>query len=205
VSTSAKVRPVVVPSTSRGQRTRQKLLDAAEAIFGERGYERASITEITQRAGVAQGTFYVYFPDKQTIFEELVRGLSQRLRRATTEATQGLTNRNDIERAGFRAFFDFIGRHRGLYRIVRQAEFVDEALFRWYYERFAEGYAAGLKAAMDAGQIREMDPEVMAYCIMGMGDFLGMRWVLWQDESLPDAVFEQAFEFMSHGFTPDPT
>ena len=205
MSTSAKVRPVVVPSTSRGQRTRQKLLDAAEAIFGERGYERASITEITQRAGVAQGTFYVYFPDKQTIFEELVRGLSQRLRRATTEATQGLTNRNDIERAGFRAFFDFIGRHRGLYRIVRQAEFVDEALFRWYYERFAEGYAAGLKAAMDAGQIREMDPEVMAYCIMGMGDFLGMRWVLWQDESLPDAVFEQAFEFMSHGFTPDPT
>jgi AcrR family transcriptional regulator len=196
---------VVVPSTSRGQRTRQKLLDAAEAIFGERGYERASITEITQRAGVAQGTFYVYFPDKQTIFEELVRGLSQRLRRATTEATQGLTNRNDIERAGFRAFFDFIGRHRGLYRIVRQAEFVDEALFRWYYERFAEGYAAGLKAAMDAGQIREMDPEVMAYCIMGMGDFLGMRWVLWQDESLPDAVFEQAFEFMSHGFTPNPT
>ena len=205
MSTSAKVRPVVVPSTSRGQRTRQKLLDAAEAIFGERGYERASITEITQRAGVAQGSFYVYFPDKQTIFEELVRGLSQRLRRATTEATQGLTNRNDIERAGFRAFFDFIGRHRGLYRIVRQAEFVDEALFRWYYERFAEGYAAGLKAAMDAGQIREMDPEVMAYCIMGMGDFLGMRWVLWQDESLPDAVFEQAFEFMSHGFTPDPT
>ncbi len=205
MSTSAKTRPVVAPPTSRGQRTRQKLLEAAEAIFGARGYERASITEITQRAGVAQGTFYVYFPDKQAIFEELVRGLSQRLRRATTEATQGLTNRIDIERAGFRAFFDFIRRHRGMYRIVRQAEFVDEDLFRWYYERFAEGYAAGLKVAMDAGQIREMDPEVMAYCIMGMGDFLGMRWVLWEDDELPDEVFEQAFEFMSHGFMPGPT
>ncbi len=154
---------------------------------------------------MAQGTFYVYFADKQAIFEELVRGLSQQLRRATTEATQGLSNRIDIERAGFRVFFDFIRRHRNLYRIVRQAEFVDEALFRWYYERIAQGYVAGLQAAMDAGQIRTMDPEVMAYCIMGIGDFLGMRWVLWEDGELPEEVFEQAFAFITHGLAPDAT
>jgi len=47
-----------------------------------------------------------------------------------------------------------------------------------------------------------MDAEVMAYCIMGVGDFLGMRWVLWEDDALPDEVFEQAFEFMSYGFAP---
>lgn len=196
-------RPVTVPTTIRGQQTRQKLLDAAELIFGEKGFDGASITAITQRAGVAQGTFYVYFPDKHAIFRELVRALSQRLRRATSEAIHGLTDRVEIERAGFRTFFTFIRDHQGMYRIVRQAEFVDASLFRWYYDSFATGYVAGLQAAMDAGQIRRMDAEVMAYCIMGIGDFIGMRWVLWEDDGLPDEVFEQAFSFMKYGFAPD--
>ncbi len=204
MSTShGKNRPVTAPTTTRGQRTRQKLLDAAEAIFGEKGFERASIAGITQQAGVAQGTFYVYFPDKRAIFDELVHALSQQLRRATSEAVEGLTDRVEIERVGFRTFFNFIREHRGMYRIVRQAEFVDESLFRWYYASFAEGYVTGLQAAMDAGQIRRMDAEVMAYCIMGIGDFIGMRWVLWEDDALPDEVFEQAFGLMQYGFAPD--
>jgi AcrR family transcriptional regulator len=172
------------------------LLDAAEAVFGESGYERASITELTRRAGVAQGTFYVYFPDKQSIFVELVRALSHQVRQEMAQAVADLTDRLAIEREGFRVFFAFIHHHRSLYKIVRQSEFVDEELYRWYYRRLAEGYVQGLSRAMDAGQIRPMDPEVLAYCLMGMGDFLGMRWVLWQEDGLPDAVFEQFMDFL---------
>ena len=179
------------PVTARGQQTRQNLLDAAEAVFGEVGFERASITALTRRAGVAQGTFYVYFPDKQSIFVELVRVLSHQVRQEMAEAVVGLTDRLQIERMGFRVFFNFIHHHRSMYKIVRQAEFVDEELYRWYYRRLADGYIHGLSQAMDAGQIRRMDPEVLAYCLMGMGDFLGMRWVLWDQDGLPDEVFEQ--------------
>ena len=49
------------PPTARGQKTRAKLLEAAEHVFGKVGYEAASIAGITQRAKVALGTFYVYF------------------------------------------------------------------------------------------------------------------------------------------------
>jgi AcrR family transcriptional regulator len=198
MSTST-TRPVTQPSTPRGQRTRQKLLEAAEAVFGEKGYERASIVEITQRAGVAQGTFYVYFSDKKAVFVELVRELSHRLRREIAEAVAGLTDRMEMERVGFGTFFNFVHKHRNLYKIVRQAEFVDEELFRWYYRRLAEGYIRGLTQAMEAGQIRRLDPECLAYCLMGIGDFLGMRWVLWNDESPPDQVFESMMAFISHG------
>ncbi len=179
------------PVTARGQQTRQNLLDAAEAVFGEVGYDRASITALTRRAGVAQGTFYVYFPDKKSIFVELVRVLSRQVRQEMAEAVAGLTDRLQIERTGFRVFFSFIHHHRGMYKIVRQAEYVDEELYRWYYRRMADGYIQGLSRAMDAGQIRRMNPEVLAYCLMGMGDFLGMRWVLWGEDDLPDGVFEQ--------------
>lgn len=191
--------PLTKPITPRSQQTRQKLLEAAEAVFGEKGYERASIVEITRRAGVAQGTFYVYFSDKKAAFVELVRELSHRLRREIAERVAGLSDRLEIERLGFRTFFTFAHKHRNLYKIVRQAEFVDEEVFRWYYRRLAEGYARGLAQAMEKEQIRRLDPECLAYCLMGIGDFLGMRWVLWDGESPPDQVFEDMMAFIRHG------
>ncbi|MCA9710009.1 MAG: TetR/AcrR family transcriptional regulator, partial [Myxococcales bacterium] len=78
------------PATTRGQRTRQRLLDAAENVFGGVGYGRASIVEITRTAGVAQGTFYVYFPSKKAIFVELVWELNRKLRRSLRLASDGL-------------------------------------------------------------------------------------------------------------------
>jgi AcrR family transcriptional regulator len=184
-----------LPTTARGQLTRQKLLDAAEQVFGEKGFERASIVDITQRAGVAQGTFYVYFVDKKAVFVELVRELSHRLRQEIAEAVAGIAHRVDVEREGFRAFFAFICRHRNLYKIVRQAEFVDEEVFRWYYQRMADGYIRGLSRAMDQGQIRRIDPD----CLMGISDYLGMRWVLGQGEIPPDHVFESMMTFIRRG------
>lgn len=192
-------KPVTQPVTRRGQATREKLLAAAEDMIGEKGYDRTSIAEITQRAGVAQGTFYIYFADKKAILVELVQELGHSLRQEIAEATAGLADRLAIERAGLRAFFDFTHRHRNLYKVVRQAEFVDEEVYRWYYRRMAEGYVRGLAQAMDAGEIRRLDPECVAYCLMGLGDFLGMRWVLWNEQGMPDDVFESMMAFVRHG------
>jgi AcrR family transcriptional regulator len=189
----------IVPLTPRGQRTRERLLKAAETVFGDKGYERASIADITREADVALGTFYVYFPDKQSIFVEVVDELGARLRRLIAEAVAGCESRLEVEREGLRTFFRFASRHRNLYRIVRQAEFVDEACYRRYYDRFAKGYVSGLRHAMDAGEVRRMDPEALAYCLMGMGDFLGMRWVLWRGDGGLEHVLDTAMEFIRHG------
>ncbi len=191
------------PPTARGQRTRAGLLEAAEAVFGEVGYEAASIAAITQRAEVALGTFYVYFPDKRSLFVEVVDELSRRLRRTIAQAVEGKTHRLEIEREGFRAFFEFASEHRTLYRIVRQAEFVDEGCYRRYYRRLATGYARGLAQAMDRNEVRKMAPESLAYCLMGIADMLGMRWVLWRDEKELDRVLETAMAFIEHGLTLD--
>jgi AcrR family transcriptional regulator len=190
--------------TPRGQRTRQKLLRAAEVIFGEKGYERASIADITRKSGVALGTFYVYFPDKQSIFVEVVDELGERLRRLIAESVSGLTHRIDVEREGLRAFFEFAREHPNLYRVVRQAEFVDEACYRRYYDRFAKGYVRGLTQAMEAGQVRRMDPESLAYCLMGIGDFHGMRWVIWEGDLSIEGVLDTAMALIRHGMDPRP-
>ncbi len=53
---------------------RQAILDAALTVFAERGYEAARLEDMAARAGVAKGTLYLYFKDKEALFEALVRG-----------------------------------------------------------------------------------------------------------------------------------
>jgi AcrR family transcriptional regulator len=195
VSTSKKKKQLTV----RGKRTRQELLDAAEAVFGEKGFEHASISEITRRAGVALGTFYVYFPHKEAVFIELVDELGERLRQALADGIAGKQHRLEKERGGFKAFFEFAGKHRNLYRIVRQAEFVDEAVYHRYYRGLAAAYAKGLADAMAAGEIGRYEPEVLAYALMGIADFLGMRFVVWDNPEALERITDEVMHFVSHG------
>ena len=198
----------VAPVTQRGQKARLRLLHAAEKVFGEKGYEGASVAEICQQAESALGSFYVYFPDKKAAFVELVDGLGSRLRGELAAAVQGIEHRLDVERAGLRAFLTFASKHRRLYRIVGQAEFVDEPCFRRYHERLADGYAAGLKGAMRRGEIRTLDSAVLAYSLMGMADFVGMRWVLWEEKPPIDHVVDVMMDLLRSGVAmtePKPT
>lgn len=191
----------------RGERTRRRLLEAAEEVFAALGYHEASIVKITEAAGVAQGTFYVYFEGKREIFDELVDDLNRRVRQAMSEAAAQGATRAEAERLGFRAFFRFTAEHPALYRVIRQAEFVSPGAMHRHYDRIAEGYVEGLQRAMRDGEIVEQDPEVAAWALMGIGELLGMRWILWGDPDDPaaapgeidDATFEQMFAFIQRG------
>lgn len=56
---------------------RDALLAAGTAAFREEGYERASIERVTREAGVARGTFYLYFADKLALFEAILDRFSE--------------------------------------------------------------------------------------------------------------------------------
>jgi AcrR family transcriptional regulator len=178
--------------TKRGAATRRRLLEAAEHAFAEHGYHDASVVKITEAAGVAQGTFYLYFESKAQIFDELVVDLNRRIRHAMRIGSDRGETRADAERHGFAAFFQFTSEHPALYRVIRQSEFVSPETLRLHYERLSEGYVAGLRQAMERGEIEEGDPEVLAWALMGIGELVGMRWVLWSDRGeMPPDVFEE--------------
>jgi AcrR family transcriptional regulator len=188
------------PSTERGRATRRAIVEAAEHVFLELSYDRASISEITRRAGVAQGTFYLYFPDKRAAFAELVRKLNHDMRRHIAETIAGLEDRLDMEREGLRAFFDYVSQHHSLYRVVREAEFVDVDLYNWHYRVLAEGYSAGLRRGAAAGQVRsDIEPETLAWILMGIAEFLGGRWIIGQGKPPPDYVFDDIMRFIESG------
>jgi len=178
------------PLTKRGLDTRRKLLDAAEEIFGELGYPDASIVKITEAAGVAQGTFYLYFASKREIFDELVVDLNRRIRHAMKEASERGETRLQAERLGFEAYFEFTREHPTLYRIIRQAEFVSPQMLRYHYDRLSEGYVQAIREAVERGEVGEVDPDVTAWALMGMGELLGMRFILWGD-GVPEQVLDE--------------
>ncbi|PZU49569.1 MAG: TetR family transcriptional regulator [Microbacterium sp.] len=198
------------PLTKRGEATRRKLLEAAEEVFAALGYHEASIVKITERAGIGLGTFYLYFDGKQQIFEELVIDLNRRVRHSMAEAMAGTSNRIDAERAGFEGFFRFTAAHPALYRVVREAEFVSPDMLRLHYTRIVEGYEAGLHAAQSDGDVDgALDPEVTAWALMGAGELIGMRFLLWErDDSgappaqMPGEVIDHMMRFIHNALAP---
>jgi len=201
VSSSA---PNKKPKTARGEKTRAKLLDAAEIEFGERGFHEAAITGITQRAGVALGTFYVYFDSKEEIFRALVAHMGHLTRTWIAERVGPDLDRIAAERLGLEAFIEFVRQHRNLYRIVMEAQFVAEDAYREYYSVFADAYRKNLVRAASLGQIRAGGEEERAWALIGLNVFLGMRFAVWDDRRSVRDVARAVGDFIEFGLSPEP-
>lgn len=64
------------------QEKQQRLFDAAQEIFQELGFKKTNIVKITQRAGVAVGTFYRFYNSKEEIFLEVYQTENERIKQA---------------------------------------------------------------------------------------------------------------------------
>lgn len=191
------------PLTARGELTRQKLLSAAEHEFGEKGFHTASVSSITRRAGVAQGTFYIYYESKEQILGELVRFMSRKLRHALSDATRGIQDRFEVERVGLITFLRLAIEDKNLYRVVLESQFIDESIYRDYYEHLAQAYTVRLERAQQAGQIRRSSAYGQAWALMGISSFLGLRYSVWEGTLPPDEIIDTALEFIRGGLLPD--
>jgi AcrR family transcriptional regulator len=183
----------------------ERLLIAAEQLFGEHSYRRTTVADICAAAGMATGSFYAHFGSKADIFAAVIRRINADLRHAMAKALQTAPdNQRARERAGFRAYFDLMSQRPWIYRIVREAEFLAPGEFREYYERLARGYSRGVRVAQLAGEVdARYDPEVIAYIYTGIGHFVGMRWAEWTAGGrVPDDVFDDLMNVLARGLPP---
>jgi len=190
------------PKTARGARTRAQLLKSAQETFGTLGYHRTGITEITRAAGVAQGTLYTYFSGKEDILRELVRDMGHQVRAHLAAETRDARDRLDAEEKGLRAFLLYLAENPSLYRVLQEAQFVDETIYREYYEAFGKGYVRMLANATRKGEVRPGDDEVRVWALMGMSNFLGLRFSLWNRDRPLDEIVAATTDFLRHGLSP---
>ncbi len=191
-----------VPKTERGRRTLRALLNAAALEFGEKGFHDAAISQITARAGVAAGSFYVYFDSKEAIFTALVKDMSTQVRDYVAPRIADAPDQLAAEKAGQAAYLAFVREHREIYRIIDESEFVDPASYREHYTNSASRIAARLQAAMERGEIAQGNAEVQAWALMGINVFLGLRFGVWSDDD-PAEVLAEAGRFITQGLAPN--
>ena len=193
----------------RGPR-RQQLLDAAASVFAAKGYRQASISHIITAAGVARGTFYLYFRSKDAIFAAILDEVRGRLAAALNEPL-GPTLVHDGHatlRADILRWLRFFETHRAAASILlREATSIDprfepkvESLRREALDHFARRFRDLQVRGLVRGGI---SPELTGHLQLGMFDQLVIALVLrpgWKVKL--DVLADQLADFAWNGVRP---
>ncbi len=81
------------PKTSRGEKTLQRICEAAEHIFYKKGFYESSIHDIADMAGISVGTFYIYFESKLMLYKYLLISYGHNIRKHLSKAIEGAKDR----------------------------------------------------------------------------------------------------------------
>ena len=199
---------------SRGdkqEQTRRALMEAALSVVGEEGYALATVSKITARAKIANGTFYNYFKNQQDIFDQLLPFLGERLMAHVRAKLDPLLTGPARERARFVAYFDFCRRNPGFLRILNEAEVFAPAAYHRHVAAMYEGYLKSLERSADRQEIQsysrdELGPIV--FMLMGIRSYMTMlfQYKYIDRSSFSVDVLADIYEkFVSNGlFVPAP-
>ena len=190
---------IIKPKTKRGAATLEKLIDAAAEIFYEKGFHGGSISDITRRAGVGSGTFYIYFDSKLSIYRYLLVEYGRRVRAHASKAIEGCTTRREAERLGIRSFFEYALEDKAIFNIIWESLYIDKNLFYDFYATFSKSYVRVLQEAQAAGEVRDMDPAVLSYVLMGISNFVALNGIVLKHEHDIDYLVDEVMKVLEHG------
>lgn len=160
------------------ERNRAEILAAARAVFAELGYGAATIRDIVRRTSLAAGTFYNYFPDKESVFRALVEDVSRRVRQRVRAARADAATPEEFVQRGFRAFFEFVAEDRITFRLLRRNDAAMRALLgEPALMAAAEELVEDLGEAVARGVIGGFDLEYMASAMYGVAFEVAVRMV----------------------------
>jgi TetR/AcrR family transcriptional regulator, fatty acid metabolism regulator protein len=173
--------------------TRQRILDAAEEIFAEKGYHGTAVDDIVEGAQTSKGGVYFHFPNKQAIFLALVDALSPRLATAVERAIAGEQNAIAKIDAALHVVLTMFARHRRLSKIllveaVGLGHGFDEKLMevRGQFIKLIQRY---LDEAVAEGAIDSIDTDIVACAWFGAINEVVVRWLVSNiPENLDDAL-----------------
>lgn len=184
----------------KAEATRNALFEAAIEVVGEYGYAGTSIARITERAGVAQGTFYNYFESRQDLLDQLLPAISQRLHVHIRERVLAADSAIGRERARISAFFEFLERAPHLFKILSEGPVQAPEGFRRHLQQQTESYRRAMKYELDRGNLSITDPneiEVVTHMLLSTREYLSARFCFVDGRYTrpPDFVVETYMKF----------
>jgi len=163
----------------KAEATYAGLMQAAALVVGRDGYAAASIAKITAEAGIAQGTFYNYFEDRQALFDALLPHVGRQMTDAIAAETTGTGAEREVAR--LEAFCDYLTANPGFYRILYEAEVFAPKAHAEHIDRLVSGYRRALDRAVERGEIQGYDPaelDAVVFILLGARAYLAMRQLI---------------------------
>jgi len=186
---------------------RQQILGVARDLFSKRGYHQTTIDDIVAQAGVARGTFYLYFEDKRAVFSDLVDRFAGQLSMAivrivTDDAARSVTEQ---VRENIRAIIATALADRAMTKILfSDAIGVDPAFDRklqTFYDTVVQLLTESLKDGQALGIVADGEPRVLAYLTIGaLKELLYQAVTLGFAEESADVLTAQMFTFLAGGY-----
>ena len=167
------------PKTRRGDKTRANVLDAARDVFAKDGYDGARVSDITDAAGLALGTFYGYFDDKADVFAAVLESVYRDLYDAARSPYLQSDGPSEILRASLRDYLIVYFENRDIMRALMQAVAVDERFASVHFEvrsLFVARIRRNLERAQQAGLSDPMNPLLEASALGGMVENFCWTW-----------------------------
>jgi AcrR family transcriptional regulator len=186
------------PRSSKGERTRVRLLEAAKEIFEENGFLSARISDIAERAGLSHGSFYHYFESKEQIFREVAELVDEQLGAPLAEVV--LAPSSDLSpherlREAVRRHFEAYRAEARIMGIIEQVSRYDEhinAQMLARHNRYSEQIAESIRQLQRRNLAdKTIDPAIVA---AGIGALTGRFAELWLVQGAIDCTMDDAVE-----------
>lgn len=184
------------------ERRTEEILRAAFGVFSIKGYHNATVDDIAQEAGISKGTCYQYFNGKEDIFIATMERTLETLL-AEAEAAAGET-RDALTRLGIEGL-TFISKYSDLQfmfmGMISEALGGNERLKKKASEAFgkvAEFLSRDIEQGIAEGAFRPVDPNAVAYALLGIAEVVGNRYVVEEDFDVL-SFFINLMDFLQHG------
>ena len=153
----------------------QSIQDATMRVIARKGMSAATMQEIAEEAGVAKGTIYLYFRDRDELVEKTFESAMTQLMKRVDGALESNMPFEQKIRAVMEAYFAFFGENREFFRLYLSMRMPEGPMVRQRRQKQncapqfrgrAETFARMLEAAMERGEIRRADPLKLALFII---------------------------------------
>jgi AcrR family transcriptional regulator len=192
-----------LPRAEKADRTKRLIFESAAEVVGEVGYAAASISEITRRAGLAQGTFYNYFASREELFGQLLPTLGEEMLDHIAHFVRGSKDIIEMEERGFRGFFHYLAINSAYLKILTEAETLVPAAYKIHFDTVAGRYVESLRRSKARGELTNFtddELEVLAYILMAVRSHLarfGRKNA--SGQPLPEAIVRTYMKFVRAG------
>jgi len=165
---------------------KEQIIRAAAVVFANKGFHEAAVSDIIAEAGIARGTFYLYFTSKRSIFDHILETVFSRimaeLRPIDVETPFCAASIVEQVSDNARRLAGLVASEQDLFRVLlADSGGLDQEVrtkLAVFYARLAEWTASSLEQGIELGIVRPCNTAIAAHALLGLARGLFLAWVL---------------------------